>query len=737
MEETTAQERRFAAIAAAAAQALRSAEYRKIRTQDVAAMVRLGGAADRRSSEGARSAVWLYNEVRSRRVLVAFGARDAWDAYLARLPERETLTDVASMTDALDTVTFALEHIVRFHRAERFLLTQVLAGIGDIATSEKAGRRREEPAQWPDSSWGRLARAAFDGRCAVYADFLAPVLLGAARSVAPLGAEAAAAQAAALSDLVFRGLSGTPDGPTERVAAGFAAYWFERELVAAAGLWIRELSAAERAVRSAGRRGGRDAHAVPTARGELIRVLLAADTLHARAIGEGAMRVAELQGMLEPSMAEPEQSAVRLDLSDAASRYGLALLRYGEARKARSAFELSHSVSALIALADAEAGASLQARAEHNLAEAAMENGDRTGAVAFCEQAFAFRCARWEAAQSAQGDARERAAVWRRYLLTAELGAKLAAWSGRPVDAVVRVQALLRECEDERDDAAAVRLGSILGEALIEAGHPLEARHRLEAVLSTHNEDTHRVSINLHGLLDRLRLARAVLAVGDHEAAVALIPDDEMLAWCADRVAFGAAARARGLLASAHSLAGRHGKAVEVLAAARQELDQRSNGEPPGTIVTELEQTRGVVLLRSGDPASAHAVFAALLAAGAQLPGPPRAAARMWQARAIDALGESSRASSLYADLAKEADGALEPTHPLLLEAGLDQAERLLRDGDFTAATRHVAAVLDERVLDHGWPAVERGHPLRARARRIADALGLRSAPDEIDWDED
>ena len=67
----TAQDERLAAIAAAAAAMLRQTPYHVVRAGDVAAAVRLPG-------QTGRSAVWLYNEVHNRRVLVALAAAHAW-----------------------------------------------------------------------------------------------------------------------------------------------------------------------------------------------------------------------------------------------------------------------------------------------------------------------------------------------------------------------------------------------------------------------------------------------------------------------------------------------------------------------------------------------------------------------------------------------------------------------------------------------------------------------------------
>ncbi|MFD1498584.1 hypothetical protein, partial [Streptosporangium lutulentum] len=76
----SAQERRLAAIAAASADAFRHGDYHQVRAEDVAERVRLPRGGER---ERGRSAVWLYNEVRSRRVLVALAVKHAFDEFTA------------------------------------------------------------------------------------------------------------------------------------------------------------------------------------------------------------------------------------------------------------------------------------------------------------------------------------------------------------------------------------------------------------------------------------------------------------------------------------------------------------------------------------------------------------------------------------------------------------------------------------------------------------------------------
>src|SRR5437879_9394849 len=139
-----AQDERLAAIAAAAAAVLRQTPYHVVRAGDVAAAVRLPG-------ETGRSAVWLYNEVRNRRVLVALAAAHAWRDFAghAHWPPPAPIT---SVTEARSAVVAALDVIVAFHRAEQALMTQVGYGIGDISTAEKrqlAAGTTPVPPSWP------------------------------------------------------------------------------------------------------------------------------------------------------------------------------------------------------------------------------------------------------------------------------------------------------------------------------------------------------------------------------------------------------------------------------------------------------------------------------------------------------------------------------------------------------------------------------------------------------------
>ena len=244
-----AQDERLAAIAAAAAAVLRQTPYHVVRAGDVAAAVRLPGQAG-------RSAVWLYNEVHNRRVLVALAAAHAWREFAGQASWSPP-GSIGSVTAARSAAVAALGVIVAFHRAEQSLMTQVGFGIGDISTAEKrkltAGTDLAPPS-WPDSAWGRVAAAAWHGRCDVFTDFLRPVLRDCAESVTQLAEPALAESASRLSDIAFRTCLADREGPVDLLARGLAALWLERDLTRLAGALPRDLESAETALAAVARR---------------------------------------------------------------------------------------------------------------------------------------------------------------------------------------------------------------------------------------------------------------------------------------------------------------------------------------------------------------------------------------------------------------------------------------------------------------------------------------------------
>ena len=161
------------------------------------------------------------------------------------------------MTAARSAAAAALAVVVAFHRAEQPLMTQVGYGIGDISTAEKrqlAAGSGLHPPDWPDSPSGRVAAAAWHGRCDVFSDFLRPVLRDCTESVTYLAESDARESASRLSDVAFRTCLADRDGPVDLVARGLAALWFERDLTRLAGSLPRDLESGETALAAVARR---------------------------------------------------------------------------------------------------------------------------------------------------------------------------------------------------------------------------------------------------------------------------------------------------------------------------------------------------------------------------------------------------------------------------------------------------------------------------------------------------
>ena len=276
--------------------------------------------------------------------------------------------------------------IVSFHRAEQPLMTQVGYGIGDISTAEKrklAAGTDLDPPSWPDSPWGRVAAAAWHGRCDVFTDFLRPVLRDCAESVTYVAEPNLAESACRLSDIAFRACLADREGPVDLLARGLAALWFERDLTRLAGALPRDLESAETALAAVARRRT-DPRAEANASAVVVRVLLEAGTLHRRGISE-ARRTVSLWQHLAADLDGPVSSTSDTSghdlqrLSDAASHLGLTAARYGDRRTASDAWQLSRR----IARQGLGHDQSRVARADNNLAALAAEtgHGEQAGTV--------------------------------------------------------------------------------------------------------------------------------------------------------------------------------------------------------------------------------------------------------------------------------------------------------------------------------------------------------------------
>jgi hypothetical protein len=713
-----AHDERLAAIAVAAATILRRTPYHVVRAGDVAAAVQLPG-------QTGRSAVWLYNEVHNRRVLVGLAAAHAWREFAGRANWSPPAGPPESVTAARAAAVAALSVIVAFHRAEQSLMTQVGYGIGDISTAEKrqlAAGTGLVPPSWPDSSWGRVAAAAWDGRCEVFTDFLRPVLRSCAQSVTYLAEPGVAESASRLSDVAFRTCLADREGPVDLVARGLAALWFERDLTRLGGSLPRDLESSETALAAVARRRT-DPRAEANASAVLVRVLLEAGTLHERCVKEARRTVALWQDLATdldgPASAASDAAWHDLQrLSDAASHLGLAAARYGDRRAAADAWELSRQV------ADTGLGhdESRIARADNNLAGLAAETGRGQHATDVIGSVLAARKAlrdRWP----------QDAAGWRRLTVTQRTRTDIARLNGQVIEGVRMAADLLADRRAQlgnvgHADTAEARI--VLGQALLSAGHPVAARRHLEDAADTRRgrflPSSYRVQEDL------IWLAKAALVL-EHPRAVLELLDDQTAGtdWFRDRVSFRLGYTARRLLALACGELGQTDQAVTALQAGREQLTDLPLDAGLDPLAADFDRSLAELALLRGEAADAVAALARL--ADAEAAASARSPAHGWTlvllGRAADRVGDGRRADTCFRSVTELASAGIDPCHPVILTAHYDEAVRCAARGDASRAARLLAPVLDRTVLAHGRPALGEAHPLLSRARALAERLGI------------
>lgn len=690
----SAQERRLAAIAAASADAFRGGDYHRVRAEDVAGRVRLprGGEGDR-----GRSAVWLYNEVRSRRVLVALAVKHAFDEFTSGdgAPEPPH-----SLLDARDLVTAALRRVARFHQVERFMLSQVRLGIGDISTSEKRPSAGQIQPVWEVMEvYGATAAAGWEGRVTAYAGYLAPRLESAALTVGLPPEGWVTASAERLSELAFRSMADDPEGPAERQAAALCAHWFTRDLLPPAGEWAERLYTAEQAAELAERMGSGRArvHALEVVFG----VLLDSSPLLARAARIGG----ELAALLAADGSDPRT------LCDVTGRQGVALSRLGEPAAARSCFERSLRMAGeLPAPADA---ASYGARARHNLAETLVETG---------RPAEGLRALGKVSEQLSGG-----APTWQRLTLTRQAMARAASRAGRIVSGVTLAEETLADRErrlgPDNINTASARV--TLAEALLAAGQPAQARHHLTEALRSRAR--HLPPEGYWAQYDTVRLAEIELSAGFPAQAVRLLTGvTATTEWFARQVS--PRLRAEATLVRAKALTA-SGEPSQALAALRELPAER-----------QVRCAQAAARLAMGDAAGAARELAELAEAERDLDDdfPGQAERLLLTARTACALEREEAAEAASAALLAMGEESLDPSHPLVLAGRLDLALRRMDAGRVEEVAPLLMPLLDRRPLAHGRPALGDGHPLLAEARSVATRVGEphSSTPEDRLWED-
>ena len=731
-----AQDERLAAIAEAAAAVLRQTPYHVVRAGDVAATVRLPG-------QTGRSAVWLYNEVHNRRVLVALAAAHAWREF-TRQANWSRPGRVGSVTAARAAAVGALGLIIAFHRAEQSLMTQVGYGIGDISTAEKrkltAGTALTPPS-WPDSPWGRVAAAAWHGRCDVFTDFLRPVLQACAESVTYLPGPSVGESASRLSDVAFRTCLADADGPADLLARGLVALWFERDLARVAGPLPRDLESAETALAAVARRRT-DPRAEANACAVVVRVMLEAGTLHRRGIAEAQRTVALWQGLTAdldgqaPAAASDATGHDLQRLSDAASHLGLTAVRYGDRRTATDAWQLSRRIADGL-----DHDHSRVARADNNLAALAAEAGHGERAWTLISDVRQTRLTLLDRQP-------HNAAAWRRLTVTGRAQADIARLNGAATESVRLAAALLADRRARLGDSAHADTAEaqiVLGQALLAGGHPTAARRHLEEAADTRRDRFLLTSYRVQE--DLIWLAKAALVLGHPRTVLDLLAGQAAETdWFRDQVSFRLGYTARRLLALADGELGRAEEATAVLRAARDELCDWPLDSGLDPLIADFDRSLAELALLRDEPADAADTLAPLAeqeagtgAAGEGGDGPPQPA-QGWTlvllARAAARLGDANRAAGCFRSVTGLTAAGVDPCHPVILTAHCDEAERRTAAGDTRQAAQLLGPVLDRTLLAHGRPALGEAHPLLTRARALAERLGITVPYPVTDLDE-
>jgi hypothetical protein len=716
-----AQDERLAAIGAAAAGMLRRTPYHVVRAGDVAAAVQLPG-------ETGRSAVWLYNEVRNRRVLVALAAAHAWREFTGHA-RWSSPGPITSVTEARSAAVAALGVVVAFHRAEQVLMTQVGYGIGDISTAEKrqlsTGAESALP-RFPDSSLGRVAQAAWSSRCDVFTDFLHPVLRACAASVTFLADADVFDSASRLSDIAFRTCLADRDGPVELIARGLAALWFERDLTRFAGALPHDLESSETALTAVARRKT-DPRAEANASAVVVRVLLEAGTLYDRCVREAQHTVALWQGLAaDPAAAKTgvvdfgQHDLARL--SDAAGHLGMAAARLGDIGAAWQAWELSRRV------ADQGLGGdrSRIVRADNNLAGLAAGRGRG-------READDLIAGVWRTRRDLLKAQPDEPAAWRRMTVTERARAEIIRVNGQAVDSVRVAAGLLadrraRLSDPGHADIAEARL--MLGRALLVAGHPSAARRHLEEAADTRRGRFLATSVRVQE--DLVWLAKAALVLERPQIVVDLLAGQPAeTGWFRDRVSFRLGYTARRLLALARGQLGDIEGAEADLLTDRKRLGDCPLDPELDPLSADFDRTLGELALKGPQDQMKRAAdwLARLAEAEARAEVRPPLPARGWTlillGRVADRLGDADRAAQCFRSVSGLAAEGIDPRHPVVLTAHYDQARRCAGIGDTCQAASLLKPVLDRTLLEHGRPALGEAHPLLARGRSLADRIGI------------
>jgi tetratricopeptide (TPR) repeat protein len=396
------------------------------------------------------------------------------------------------------------------------------------------------------------------------------------------------------------------------------------------------------------------------------------------------------------------------------------------------------------------------ARADTNLAGLAAEVADGPGAVELVSRVFWTRLGLAERHPDS-------AAAWRRLTVTARTQADIARTGGRVSEGVLLAVELLANRQARLGDPAHADVAEarmVLGQALLAAGHPVAARRHLEEAADTRRGRFLAASYRVQE--DLLWLARTALVLEQPQTVLDLLAGQAAWTdWFCDQVSFRLGYTARRLLALAVGGLGRAEEANAALLADRERLAGQPLDDGLDPLAADFDRALGEVALLRGNAADAMATLTQLADAEAEasLPRPARGWTLVLLGRAADRLGDAGRAAECFrlvtelgvggiesgaggigpvaggiesgAGGIESGVGGIDSGHPVILTASYDEAVRRAATGATREAADLLEPVLDRTLLPHGYAAVGEAHPLLARARALAERLGI-TVPDSV-----
>jgi tetratricopeptide (TPR) repeat protein len=419
---------------------------------------------------------------------------------------------------------------------------------------------------------------------------------------------------------------------------------------------------------------------------------------------------------------------------DVASRFGLSLLRWGDYANAVSAFELSSKIAQNYLGADP----ARIARSQVNLGDVFCELGNLPKAIQFADQALAWRTRKADET----GNVGAQSSEWRRLTIAQKIRTVIAYRAGQVVDGVQRAMRLV---EDRRAKLPPESLNTasayaVLGEALLEAGHPHEARQNITEADAIQIDRLPPTSYSIQN--DLLLLSRVELTLGHPAEAVKLLEGSPILtSWFAERVSFRLSYEASRYyaLGLAESLGPDQG--ISALEAGITELTGRYDLLPTDPLVQRYQRGLAQIFLYSGDAPRAQSILAEIdeyetergkscLSA--------HATTLLLLARSSINMRDRPAAQNYLRRLNDLVSDGMDASHPTIMEGYYEEAMLHLAYGELSRSRDLLAVLLDDKVLAHGRTALGEGHRLLVAARRQAPGVGLtvRQTDEDKLWSE-